>query len=191
MDFVDWWLEVWVINIFIAKEDESMEEKLDVFSSADMIQRDKDLDGHTSEHDGSKGVRLDQIDVVDDVHVERVYEDGEAHDFVDKQRNSCAKFTKVSTKVHQFTEVIIKTHNIIFIFWLASHHNADVIEVKIFEILEELNNLGKTNTTKITQTHSKSVTITISDHYHQKEDKNRSNSCERRVVVGFNHIQRK
>jgi hypothetical protein len=61
-----------------------MEEELDISSGANVIQTDEYLNCDAAEQNREEGVGVDKVDMVDNVHVEGVHQDGETHDFVDK-----------------------------------------------------------------------------------------------------------
>jgi hypothetical protein len=64
---------------------------------------------------------MNQVDVVDNVHVEAVYEDGEAHDLVDEQRHSRAKFAVESAEIQQVREVVSYSLDLVLSWTLAGH----------------------------------------------------------------------
>lgn len=76
-----------------------MQEKSDKSSGAYMVETLEYLNGKASKQYREERVRVNQIDVVDDVHVEGVHQYSEAHDFVNEKGHPSAKFTIEPTKI--------------------------------------------------------------------------------------------
>jgi hypothetical protein len=113
---------------------------------------------------------VNQVDVVDDVHVKAVYQDGEAHDFVDEEGHPCAKFTIEPAEIQHIREIVSYSLNLVLAWAFACHENRLVVIVNVVEILEELNDLGEAHTAQIGQTHSKRISVVIG-HHNQSEER--------------------
>ena len=73
-----------IIDVFSLDQGELVEEVLDEFSGTHVIQTDKYLDYLTAGDNREHWVRVNQIHMVDDMHVKSVYKNREAHDFMDE-----------------------------------------------------------------------------------------------------------
>lgn len=107
---------------------------------------------------------MDQVDVIYDVHVERVNQNRKAHHLVDKERNAGAKLSIKPTEIQKVRKIVTDSDNVLFFRPFSSHQYGLIIVVEVIEVLEELDDLGEANATKIDQAHPKRVSVVVGNH---------------------------